>query len=71
MRRVRQADYAPILPTGLAIMAWRGRSAMPILSAGSADPGPTSIVRSDALISVNQQVGGSIGVSALMSVLLT
>lgn len=67
----RQADYLPILPTGLAIMGMgMGCSMMPLSGAAVQTLAPHQIARGSTLISVNQQVGGSIG-TALMSVLLT
>ncbi|OBJ50352.1 DHA2 family efflux MFS transporter permease subunit [Mycobacterium sp. 1423905.2] len=67
----RDADYAPTLLTGLAIMGMgMGCTMMPLSGAAVQTLTPHEIARGSTLLSVNQQVGGSIG-TALMSVVLT
>jgi EmrB/QacA subfamily drug resistance transporter len=67
----RQADYLPTLLAGLAIMGMgMGCTMMPLSGASVLALAPHQIARGTTLISVNQQVGGSMG-TALMSVILT
>ncbi len=66
-----QADYLPTLLAGLGIMGMgMGCTMMPLSGAAVQALAPQEIARGSTLISVNQQVGGSIG-TALMSVILT
>ncbi|CAM2887421.1 MFS transporter [Mycobacterium intermedium] len=67
----KQAGYFPLLVTGLALMGLgMGCTMMPLSGAAVQTLTPHEIARGSTLISVNQQVGGSVG-TALMSVLLT
>jgi MFS family permease len=67
----RQADYLPLLLVGLAIMGMgTGCTMMPLSGAAVQALAPHQIARGSTLISVNLQVGGSIG-TALMSMVLT
>jgi len=67
----RQAGYAPTLLAGLAVMGLgMGCTMMPLSVASVQALAPHQIARGSTLISVLNQVGGSIG-TALMSVLLT
>lgn len=67
----RQADYQPTLLAGLAIMGMgMGCAMMPLAAAVAQTLAPLQIARGSTLLTVNQQVGGSIG-TALMSVILT
>ncbi|KLO29940.1 DHA2 family efflux MFS transporter permease subunit [Mycobacterium haemophilum] len=67
----RQADYLPTLLAGLAIMGMgMGCTMMPLSGSSVQALTPHQIARGTMLISVNQQVGGSMG-TALMSVVLT
>jgi EmrB/QacA subfamily drug resistance transporter len=67
----RQAAYLPTLLVGLAIMGLgAGCTMMPLSVASVQALAPHEIARGTTLISVSQQVGGSIG-TALMSMILT
>ena len=67
----RQAGYVPTLLVGLAIMGLGvGCTMMPLSVASVQALAPHEIARGTTLISVSQQVGGSIG-TALMSMILT
>jgi EmrB/QacA subfamily drug resistance transporter len=67
----RQADYLPTLMAGLAIMGMgMGCTMMPLSVASVQALTPHQIARGTTLISVSQQVGGSMG-TALMSMILT
>jgi EmrB/QacA subfamily drug resistance transporter len=67
----RQANYLPLLLVGLAIMGMgTGCTMMPLSGAAVQALAPHQIARGSTLISVNLQVGGSIG-TALMSMVLT
>ncbi|WP_186273080.1 DHA2 family efflux MFS transporter permease subunit [Mycobacterium kubicae] len=67
----KDADYRPTLLVGLAIMGLgMGCTMMPLSGAAVQTLTPHEIARGSTLISVNQQVGGSIG-TALMSMVLT
>jgi len=67
----RQAAYLPTLLVGLAIMGLgMGCTMMPLSVASVQALAPHQIARGTTLISVSQQVGGSIG-TALMSMVLT
>lgn len=67
----RQDAYLPILLTGLAIMGLgMGCTMMPLSVASVQTLTPHQIARGTTLISVSQQVGGSMG-TALMSMILT
>ncbi len=67
----RQAGYTPTLLAGLAVMGLgMGCTMMPLSVASVQALAPHQIARGSTLISVLNQVGGSIG-TALMSVLLT
>jgi EmrB/QacA subfamily drug resistance transporter len=67
----RQADYLPTLLVGLAIMGLgMGCTMMPLSVASVQALAPHEIARGTTLISVSQQVGGSMG-TALMSMILT
>lgn len=67
----RQAAYSPVLVTGLAIMGLGiGLTTTPLSAALMQALAPHQVARGTTLISVNQQVGGSIG-AALMAVILT
>lgn len=67
----RQADYSPVLMIGLGIMGMgMGCTMMPLSGASVQALTPQEIARGSTLISVNFQVGGSIG-TALMSMVLT
>jgi EmrB/QacA subfamily drug resistance transporter len=67
----RQSEYLPTLLAGLGIMGMgMGCTMMPLSGAAVQALAPHEIARGSTLISVNQQVGGSIG-TALMSVILT
>ncbi|GAB3011897.1 multidrug resistance protein B [Mycobacterium bourgelatii] len=67
----KQANYFPLLVAGLALMGLgMGCTMMPLSGAAVQTLTPHDIARGSTLISVNQQVGGSVG-TALMSVLLT
>lgn len=66
-----QANYLPLLLAALALMGLgMGCTMMPLSGAAVQTLTPHEIARGSTLISVNQQVGGSVG-TALMSVLLT
>jgi MFS transporter, DHA2 family, multidrug resistance protein len=66
-----QATYAPTLLVGLAIIGTgMGCTMTPLSAASVLTLAPQQIARGTTLISVNQQVGGSIG-TALMSMVLT
>ncbi|OBF87887.1 MFS transporter [Mycobacterium sp. 852002-51163_SCH5372311] len=68
---VRQAHYLPTLLVGLAIMGLgMGCTMMPLSVASVQSLAPHQIARGTTLISVSQQVGGSMG-TALMSMILT
>ncbi|WP_421844045.1 DHA2 family efflux MFS transporter permease subunit [Mycobacterium sp.] len=65
------APYQPTLLVGLAIMGMgMGCTMMPLSGAAVQALAPHEIARGSTLISVSQQVGGSIG-TALMSMILT
>ncbi|MGH7043916.1 MAG: MFS transporter [Acetobacteraceae bacterium] len=67
----RQAHYLPTLLTGLAIMGLgMGCTMMPLSVASVQALAPHQIARGTTLMSVSNQVGGSMG-TALMSVILT
>lgn len=67
----RQAGYLPLLAVGLTIMGMgTGCTMMPLSGASVQALAPHQIARGSTLISVNLQVGGSIG-TALMSMVLT
>jgi EmrB/QacA subfamily drug resistance transporter len=67
----RQADYLPTLLVGLTIMGLgMGCTMMPLSVASVQALAPHEIARGTTLISVCQQVGGSVG-TALMSMILT
>ena len=67
----RQAEYLPTLLVGLAIMGLgMGCTMMPLSVASVQALAPHEIARGTTLISVGQQVGGSVG-TALMSMILT
>ncbi|OBK14893.1 DHA2 family efflux MFS transporter permease subunit [Mycobacterium asiaticum] len=67
----RQSGYLPMLLVGLAIMGMgTGCTMMPLSGASVQTLAPHEIARGSTLISVNLQVGGSIG-TALMSMVLT
>jgi EmrB/QacA subfamily drug resistance transporter len=67
----RQADFSPILLIGLGILGMgMGCTMMPLSGASVQALSPHDIARGSTLISVNFQVGGSIG-TALMSMVLT
>lgn len=67
----RQAAYSPVLVCGLAIMGLGiGLTTTPLSAALMQALAPHQVARGTTLISVNQQVGGSIG-AALMAVILT
>ncbi|MCV7350170.1 DHA2 family efflux MFS transporter permease subunit [Mycobacterium parmense] len=67
----RQVDYRPMLLVGLAVMGLgMGCTMMPLSVASVQSLTPPQIARGTTLISVSQQVGGSVG-TALMSVILT
>lgn len=67
----RQAGYQPTMVTGLVIIGLgMGCTMMPLSGAAVQALGPHEIARGSTLISVNHQVGGSIG-TALMSMVLT
>ncbi|EUA25294.1 major Facilitator Superfamily protein [Mycobacterium intracellulare] len=66
-----QAEYSPVLVSGLAIMGLgAGLTTTPLSAALMQALTPRQVARGTTLISVNQQVGGSIG-AALMAVILT
>lgn len=66
-----RAAYSPILLSGLAIMGLgMGFTTTPLSAALMQALAPHQVARGTTLISVNQQVGGSIG-AALMAVILT
>jgi MFS transporter, DHA2 family, multidrug resistance protein len=66
-----QAGYLPVLLAGLVLMGMGlGCTAPPLSAAAVQALAPRQIARGSALVSVNQQVAGSVG-SALMSVILT
>jgi EmrB/QacA subfamily drug resistance transporter len=66
-----QASYLPTLLVGLAIMGLgMGCTMMPLSVASVQSLAPHQIARGTTLISVSQQVGGSMG-TALMSMILT
>ena len=65
------ADYRPTLAAGLAIMGLgMGCTTTPLSAAVMQSLVPQQVARATTLISVNQQVGGSVG-AALMAVVLT
>ncbi|OBG60684.1 MULTISPECIES: DHA2 family efflux MFS transporter permease subunit [unclassified Mycobacterium] len=67
----RQAEYTPMLFAGLLIMGMGiGCTTTPISSTVLQALKPSQVARGTTLITVNQQVGGSIG-AALMAVILT
>jgi hypothetical protein len=67
----RQSEYFPFLLLGLGIMGMgMGCTMMPLSGASVQALAPHDIARGSTLISVNFQVGGSIG-TALMSMVLT
>lgn len=67
----RQAQYSPVLLTGLAITGLGvGCTTTPLSAALMQSLAPHQIARGTTLVSVNQQLGGSIG-AALMAVVLT
>jgi EmrB/QacA subfamily drug resistance transporter len=67
----RQAEYLPTLLVGLAIMGLgMGCTMMPLAVASVQSLAPHQIARGTTLLSVGQQVGGSMG-TALMSMILT
>jgi len=67
----KQAEYQPTLLVGLAIMGLgMGCTMMPLSVASVQSLSPHQIARGTTLISVSQQVGGSMG-TALMSMILT
>ncbi|ORA14346.1 DHA2 family efflux MFS transporter permease subunit [Mycobacterium asiaticum] len=67
----RQSGYFPTLLIGLAVMGLgTGCTMMPLSGASVQALGPHQLARGSTLISVNLQVGGSIG-TALMSMVLT
>ncbi|WP_180919221.1 DHA2 family efflux MFS transporter permease subunit [Mycobacterium vicinigordonae] len=67
----RQAEYLPTMCAGLVIVGMgMGCTMMPLSGAAVQALGPHDIARGSTLISVNHQVGGSIG-TALMSMVLT
>jgi hypothetical protein len=66
-----QAAYVPTLLVGLAVIGMgMGCSMTPLTAVSVQTLAPQQIARGSTLISVNQQVGGSIG-TALMSLVLT
>jgi DHA2 family multidrug resistance protein len=66
-----QADYLPILLTGLAIIGMGlGCTIMPLSAAAVRTLASHQIARGSTLLNVNQQVAASLG-AALMSVILT
>jgi MFS transporter, DHA2 family, multidrug resistance protein len=66
-----QAAYVPTLVIGLAIIGMgMGASMTPLTAVSVQTLAPQQIARGSTLISVNQQVGGSVG-TALMSMVLT
>ncbi|WP_205874882.1 DHA2 family efflux MFS transporter permease subunit [Mycobacterium camsae] len=67
----RQAEYSPVLLLGLGVVGMgMGCTMMPLSGASVQALAPHEIARGSTLISVNFQVGGSIG-TALMSMVLT
>ena len=67
----RNAEYAPTLLAGLAIMGLGiGCTTTPLNAALMQALAPHQIARGTTLITVNQQVGGSVG-AALLAVILT
>ncbi len=67
----RHAAYSPVLLAGLAVMGLGiGLTTTPLSAALMQALAPHQIARGTTLITVNQQVGGSIG-AALMAVILT
>lgn len=67
----RQIDYAPTLLTGLAITGLGvGCTTTPLSAALMQSLAPHQVARGTTLITVNQQLGGSIG-AALVAVVLT
>jgi EmrB/QacA subfamily drug resistance transporter len=67
----KRAEYVPTLLVGLAIMGLgMGCTMMPLSVASVQALAPHEIARGTTLMSVSQQVGGSMG-TALMSVILT
>lgn len=67
----KHADYLPTLMVGLGIMSMgMGCTMTPLSGAAMQTLAPREIARGSTLLSVNQQVGGSIG-TALMSMVLT
>ncbi|OOK64112.1 H+ antiporter-2 family protein [Mycobacterium kansasii] len=67
----RQAAYLPTLLIGLTIMGLgMGLTMMPLSAAAVQTLAPHHIARGSTLVSVNQQVGASVG-TALMSMILT
>jgi MFS family permease len=66
-----RAEYSPVLVSGLAIMGLgAGLTTTPLSAALMQALAPRQVARGTTLISVNQQVGGSLG-AALMAVVLT
>ncbi|MBA0044820.1 DHA2 family efflux MFS transporter permease subunit [Mycobacteroides sp. LB1] len=67
----RQADFSPILLAGLLIMGMGvGCTSTPLSAACVQSLAPSQVARGTTLLSVNDQVGGSVGAS-LVAVLLT
>ncbi len=67
----QQAHYRPVLLTGLAVMGMGlGCTMTPLSGSAMQALSPQQIARGSTLISVNQQVAGSVG-TALMAVILT
>lgn len=67
----RESDYSPLMLLGLGVMGMgTGCTMMPLSGASVQALAPHEIARGSTLISVNFQVGGSIG-TAMMSMVLT
>ena len=67
----KEADYLPTLLVGLTVMGvGLGCTGLPLAASVMHSLAPHQIARGSALISVNQQISGSVG-AALMSVILT